>query len=70
MTRGYRERSLSLYELLGATDLLISDISSVVIDYLLLDRPIIHAFSDLGEYESSRGFTVEPIESIFRRARS
>jgi CDP-glycerol glycerophosphotransferase len=60
-----RARSLSLYECLGATDLLISDISSVVIDYLLLDRPVVHAFSDLGEYESSRGFTVEPIADYF-----
>ncbi len=60
-----RERRLSLYEFLGATDLLISDISSVVIDYLLLDQPIIHAFSDCGEYESSRGFTVDPIASYF-----
>ena len=60
-----REHRLSLYELLGATDFLISDISSVVIDYLLLDRPVIHAFADLGEYESSRGFTVEPIEDYF-----
>jgi CDP-glycerol glycerophosphotransferase (TagB/SpsB family) len=60
-----RERSLSLYEFLGATDLLISDISSVVIDYLLLDRPIIHAFADLGEYRNSRGFTVEPIDDWF-----
>ncbi len=60
-----RGRSLSLYEFLGATDLLISDISSVVIDYLLLDRPVIHAFSDLQEYTTSRGFTVEPIEDYF-----
>lgn len=60
-----RERSLSLYEMLGATDLLISDISSVVIDYLLLDRPVIHAFPDLTEYADSRGFTVEPIEDYF-----
>ena len=60
-----RERRVSLYEFLGATDLLISDISSVVIDYLLLDRPIIHAFADLQEYESSRGFTVEPIADYF-----
>lgn len=59
------ERLLSLYELLGASDVLISDISSVVIDYLLLDRPIIHAFSDLTEYQSSRGFTVEPISEYF-----
>ena len=60
-----RERSLSLYECLGAADLLISDISSVVIDYLLLDRPVIHAFSDLGAYASSRGFTVDPITDYF-----
>jgi CDP-glycerol glycerophosphotransferase (TagB/SpsB family) len=60
-----RARRLSLYELLGATDCLISDISSVVIDYLLLDRPVVHAFADLEEYRSSRGFTVEPIEEYF-----
>jgi CDP-glycerol glycerophosphotransferase len=60
-----RDRSLSLYEFLGATDLLISDISSVVIDYLLLDRPIIHAFSDCREYGRSRGFSVDPVESYF-----
>jgi CDP-glycerol glycerophosphotransferase (TagB/SpsB family) len=60
-----RDRSLSLYELLGAADLLISDISSAVIDYLLLDRPVIHAFSDLGAYQSSRGFTVEPVADYF-----
>ena len=60
-----RDRRVSLYEFLGATDLLVSDISSVVIDYLLLDRPIIHAFSDLNAYASSRGFTVAPIANYF-----
>lgn len=60
-----RQRMLSLYELLGATSLLISDISSVVIDYLLLDRPIIHAFTDCENYKLSRGFSVEPIEDYF-----
>ncbi len=60
-----RERGISLYEFLSATDLLISDVSSVVTDYLLLDRPIIHAFADLREYESSRGFTVQPIADYF-----
>jgi CDP-glycerol glycerophosphotransferase (TagB/SpsB family) len=54
-----RKRRLSLYELLGATHLLVSDTSSAVIDYLLLDRPVIHAFADLRVYESSRGFSVE-----------
>lgn len=60
-----KDRSLSLYQTLGASDMLISDISSVVVDYLLLDRPIIHAFPDLKEYRSSRGFSVEPIEDYF-----
>jgi CDP-glycerol glycerophosphotransferase (TagB/SpsB family) len=59
------QKSLSLYELLGASDALISDISSVVIDYLLLDRPIIHAFADCEAYRNSRGFSMEPIEDYF-----
>jgi CDP-glycerol glycerophosphotransferase (TagB/SpsB family) len=59
-----RERKLSLYELLSATDVLISDISSAVIDYLLLDRPVIHAFADVCEYEGNRGFSVEPIDEF------
>jgi len=60
-----RDHGLSLYQFLGATDCLISDVSSVVIDYLLLDRPVIHAFADREAYESSRGFTVSPIEEFF-----
>ncbi len=59
------ERGLSLYALLGASEVLISDISSVVIDYLLLDRPILHTFPDLESYRESRGFSVEPIEDYF-----
>ncbi|MCH7227979.1 CDP-glycerol glycerophosphotransferase family protein [Haloferula sp. A504] len=61
-------RSVSLYELLGASAMLITDISSAVIDYLLLDRPVIHAFPDLDEYRASRGFTVEPIEDYLAGA--
>jgi CDP-glycerol glycerophosphotransferase (TagB/SpsB family) len=57
-----RQRGVSLYEVLGASELLISDVSSVVIDYLLLDRPIVHAFPDVDAYAASRGFTVEPFE--------
>jgi len=60
-----RERMLSLYELLAASDALVSDISSVVIDYLLLDRPVVHAFADLDAYRESRGFTVEPVDDCF-----
>jgi CDP-glycerol glycerophosphotransferase len=56
------EKNVSLYEMLGASDCLLTDVSSVVIDYLLLDRPVIHTFADLEEYTTSRGFTISPIE--------
>jgi len=59
-----RDKGVSLYELLGASHVLISDISSVTVDYLLLDRPIIHCFSDLKAYRADRGFTVEPVEDV------
>jgi CDP-glycerol glycerophosphotransferase (TagB/SpsB family) len=55
-------RGLSLYELLGGCGLLISDISSVAVDFLLLDRPVIHCFPDLEEYRRSRGFTIDPVD--------
>ncbi len=58
-------KNLSLYETLGASDALISDISSVAVDYLLLDRPIVHSFPDIEAYRHTRGFTVEPIEDYF-----
>jgi CDP-ribitol ribitolphosphotransferase len=54
-------RGLSLYELIGATDCLISDISSISADYMLLDRPIILLFEDIEAYGSSRGFSLNPI---------
>jgi CDP-glycerol glycerophosphotransferase len=55
---------LTLYELLGASDGLITDYSSVWIDYLLLDRPLLFAFADMTEYEETRGFVFDSVESI------
>lgn len=56
---------LTLYEAIGSSDILITDISSVMIDFLLVDKPVIHAFPDIDEYRKSRGFTVDPIEDYF-----
>jgi len=56
---------ISLYEVLGASDVLVTDISSVYIDFLLLDRPIIHSFADLAEYDATRGFSVSPVTDYF-----
>ena len=46
-----------LYPLLGATDYLLTDYSSVWIDYDILGKPIGFVMDDLKEYERSRGLT-------------
>lgn len=54
-------RRTSLYQLIGVADCLISDISSVIADFMLLDRPIVLLFEDIDEYEKNRGFSFNPI---------
>jgi CDP-glycerol glycerophosphotransferase (TagB/SpsB family) len=49
-------KNIKLYELLGDVDGLITDYSSVAVDYLFLDRPIAYIIEDQDEYEQSRGF--------------
>lgn len=48
-----------LYTLLGAADYLLTDYSSVWVDYCVLNRPIGFVMNDMAEYEQSRGFTIE-----------
>lgn len=45
--------------LLREADALISDYSSVAVDYMLLDRPIAFTLDDVEEYRSSRGFVFD-----------
>ena len=52
-------QGLSLYALLGGADVLLTDVSSVYVDFLLLDRPVIHTFADRTAYQASRGFTFD-----------
>ncbi|WP_224270436.1 CDP-glycerol glycerophosphotransferase family protein [Haloprofundus salinisoli] len=47
---------VDVYPLLPATDGLITDYSSVLFDYLLLDRPVIRYAYDLEAYRAERGF--------------
>jgi hypothetical protein len=57
------ERSgISLYQMLAAADGLVTDASSVWIDFLLTQRPIIFAFPDIAEYRKRRGLNLEPYE--------
>ncbi|HYP45832.1 MAG TPA: CDP-glycerol glycerophosphotransferase family protein [Propionibacteriaceae bacterium] len=56
------EEGNSLYEILAASDGLVTDVSSVWLDYLLLQRPIVFAFPDIEEYRLRRGLNLEPYE--------
>jgi CDP-glycerol glycerophosphotransferase (TagB/SpsB family) len=57
------EKAVTLYDLVGITDILISDVSSIVIDYLLLDQPIICISEDFEEYKQTRGFYFTDMEN-------
>ncbi|MGZ2368984.1 CDP-glycerol glycerophosphotransferase family protein [Ancylomarina sp. YFZ004] len=48
-----------VYELLPYVDVLLTDYSSIWIDYLLLDRPIIYIPYDLEEYKKTKGLFLE-----------
>ena len=48
---------VQLYELIGASDALLTDYSSVWIDFLALDRPIGFIIPDEAQYAAGRGFS-------------
>ena len=51
-----RQAPGQLYSLVGQADALLTDCSSVYIDYLLLDRPMAFVFDDMDQYGENRGF--------------
>lgn len=53
-----------LYQLLGSSDALITDYSSVYFDYLLLNRPIAFTINDIDLYTKERGFIFEEPEKL------
>lgn len=55
-------QGITTYDLIGISDLLISDLSSIIIDYMLLDKPIICFSTDWDEYNHTRGFVFEDME--------
>ena len=52
---------LHINQILGYADALISDYSSVAMDYTLLDRPIAFALDDIEDYGDDRGFVFTPV---------
>ena len=59
----FAANGIEMYSFLHYTDGLVSDYSSIAIDYMLLDRPIAFSLDDLEDYRNSRGFVFEdPLE--------
>ena len=57
------KKQIKLYELIGISDGLLSDYSSVAVDYLLLDRPLGYVLAEYNIYKEKRGFVFEdPLE--------
>jgi CDP-glycerol glycerophosphotransferase (TagB/SpsB family) len=53
------EADLNAY--LGFCDVLVTDYSSVLLDFLLLNRPIVYYMPDVERYVSQRGFYLDPL---------
>ena len=53
---------LTVYTMLSAFDGLLTDVSSIWVDYLLLDKPMVFAFPDIQDYRDGRGLSIEPFE--------
>ena len=53
---------LGLYELLAESDLLVTDVSSVYVDFLVTQKPQIFYFPDMARYEETRGLLLNPLK--------
>ncbi len=56
---------LTFYELLAAADCLVTDYSSIWVDHLVRDTPVVGFCPDLAEYRATRGLALEPHEEWF-----
>lgn len=54
----------SLYDLLCVSDILISDYSSVMHDYILTKKPVILNLFDESKFKDTRGFSFDPINVV------
>lgn len=54
--------NFSLYDFLAYSDILISDCSSIIHEFIVTGRPIVVNFFDIEKYISTRGFAFDPID--------
>jgi CDP-glycerol glycerophosphotransferase (TagB/SpsB family) len=59
-----KEEDADLYEMLAHSDALLTDYSSVAIDYMLLDKPIGYTLDDYDKYEAKRGFSFDNVKDF------
>ena len=52
---------VDLHAYLGLCDVLVTDYSSIALDFLLTDRPVVFFMPDLEHYAAARGFHVDPL---------
>lgn len=57
-----KNKSIDLYEILGAGDLLITDYSSVYFDILMINMPVLFCIPDYDNYLEKRGLLLEPFD--------
>lgn len=55
----FEEKDMPMYKFIALTDALISDYSSIAIDYLIVNRPIAFCLDDYEKYRKTRGFVFE-----------
>ncbi|MFQ9696320.1 MAG: CDP-glycerol glycerophosphotransferase family protein [Zhenhengia sp.] len=53
------EKGVNLYKIVGRCDALITDYSSIYVDYMMLDRPMAFTLDDLEDYRANKGFVFE-----------
>lgn len=59
LSPSYVDTSIHFYNYLGSADALITDYSSVYIDFLAVDKPIAFILEDYKEYSDDRGFVFD-----------
>lgn len=57
---------LQLYEIIGKSDALLTDYSTITWDYLAVNKPIGFILDDIKGYETSCGFNVKNIRSLLK----
>ena len=57
----FNDNLITIYEILNSVDLLIADYSSVYVEYLILDKPVVFLHKNLRDYTDNRGIILNDI---------